>query len=920
MTDTQKKISSTYNRKEILSTSLTAFIISSLLFALLLILNDFLKPGSGSITRGDNYGQYLAFIESFMRVIKGEQSFWYSFSLYAGSDSVLTHLYYALSPFNLLYLLPFFSIITVTHIITVLKAGLSAAAFAWYSEKVLNQKKAAAVFFSLCYAFCSWAVIMSINYMWADSLYVFPVIITFLFLQSSEPCAKNYVKLTLCYAYLFITNFYMGYIVGIFTVLYYISMTLCKVTATTTSLKKIIFDAIKELSIFASSVILAAAIDAVLLLPAGYFLFRHLRGASESFTGLNASLPDILSALYACSASGLYSATPYIYCGLPVFILAPFYFFIKNIRFTQKLLAAIILIFYLCASLFLPLYAFLHAFDNPNYYPFRFSPCIVFLLISLAERVWQYRDSIRSKTLWLLATGLCAMYAFLVLLNSITGVTTVSNTYLVINSTFIFLWVLIFTTILKNNSDEPKQEKRLKYLPYATFVILTTELLISSSVALCSFAGKSSNDDSRINAEEFSIWYKNEQDSIKTINESDKDFFRIRVNNEKCFNGASFFGTNTLTSFASYEDLAQRTAFSNLGIGNAYHMLYDNSGTSIVDMLFSVKYTIDIPDEAENTPTINKNNLVLPIAYTVSADITSYSPGDNPFENINQLTSCMTGQDTEIFESVSDNYSIADTFNANIYNLGDLISYSIMTDKVSTGFVTYAIPRKGDQKPYVYFKPTNGTYYNSLSPYIRRPFPIGMNNSLTVASGSIYEADRNSYSTESSNKPNFNVDDYNYLTLYINTAGYSSYSVENVYFAYYNEDEVNNVYNQLKEGAMHITAFADDHIEGTVSATEDKPVLFTSIPYDKGWTAYVDGVPAKIYVTTNDAFCALALPPGEHCIVFDYVTPYSFSGSVITFLAAFLLVAIYFRRNNKSKTASYGGNSKKKDTETEYIK
>ncbi len=898
---------SSENTLKIIPAPVIAFTAGSLLFALLRMINKFLLIDGGSILNGDNFDQYTAFISSFLRVLKGEQSFWYSFSLYAGSPSVLTYVYYALSPFNLLYLLPGLSLITITHLIAVLKTGLAAAAFAYYSEKTLGQKKLSAVFFSLCYAFCSWAVIMSVNCMWADSLYTLPLIIVFISKQLRKPSIKDYLCLTLCYAYLFITNFYTGYIIGFFTAFYFVCMTVCTEKETAADLRTHIVNAIKKIGIYVSSAALAAALCAALLLPAAYFLFSHLKGVSESFTGLSASLPEVFSALFACSGTGLYSATPYIYCGLPVLLLAPFYFFMKEISFSRKVATSLMLIFYFCGTLFLPLYAFLHAFDNPNHYSFRFSPCIVFILVSIAERVWQYRTEIASKTLWIFAAVLCAAYAFLVVFSSITGNTSVSDTWLILNAFFIFIWVALIAAL--------RTGKGTKFIPYAAFVLLAAELLISSSVSLRSIAGSSPADGRRVSAEDLILWYQSEKKASETIKDADNGFYRVRVNNEKCFNGASFFGLNTLTSFASYEDLAQRTAFADLGIGNAYHMIYDITGTSLTDMLFSVKYTIDIPeDRAGTSAVIKQNQMVLPIAYTVSSDIASYTATNDPFENMNHLTKCMTGMDVNIFETVSGNDMAVDSFNTYVYNLGDMIAYDIMTDKVSKGWVTYAIPKNETRRAYVYFRPMNGTYFNSLSPYITSPYPTGLDCSLTVANGAVYEVNMNKESAEfNSDEPGFNADDYVYLILYINTDGYTSYSVNDILFSYYDENAVNEIYDYLNEGSMEVTSFEDDHIEGTVTATEERPVLFTSIPYDKGWTAYVDGTPSKIYVTTDDAFCALALAPGEHSIVFDYTAPFSFAGSMISAVAVIILAAIFLKRNPSVKKSSEENSDKTGD-------
>lgn len=881
---------------------LAAFLLGSVLFTILLIINNFLSVNGSSMCLGDSFDQYIAFIESFIRVLRGEQDFWYSFSLYAGSGSVLTYTYYCLSPFNLLYMIPGLSIITVTHIISVIKVGLAAAAFAWYSEAVLKQEKIASIFFSLCYAFCSWAVIMSINYMWADSLYTLPVLILLLSRFIKKTGSRNFILLSLCYAYLFITNFYMGYIAGIFTALYFISTAICNELQETgeISVKQHILNVVKKTFIFISSVILAAALDAALLLPSGYFLVRHLRGVTESFIALPATLPDIFGTLFAGSGAGLYSITPYFYCGLPVLLLFPFYFFIKDISFSKKVSAAVMLLFYLCGSMVLPLYAFLHAFDNPDHYPFRFSPCVVFILVSLAGRVWTHRTGLKIRSMSLAAGGMCAAYAFLVLFNAVTGYSSVSDTLLVINAAFIGLWLVIFIINGKKPSGD-NDHMISKYLPFAALILLAAELLVSSTLSIRSFAGTASDSNTRIDEASFDSWYKAESSAVRSLKASDPGLYRVRIDGERCFNGASLFGANTLTSFASYEEKAQRQAFADLGIGNAYHMLYDINDVSLTDMLFAVKYHIDISGSDDQQDFIIKaNETALPIAYTVSSDIASYKAGPDPFTNMNNLVSSMTGHPVQICETVPKDKIITDSFNTNVYDLGDMTAFDIMTDSINKGWATFAIPKDESKKIYAYFTPSNGTYYNSLSPYIMRGTPIGLNCALTIAGGSVYEVNRTAESAEfNSSDRDFNENDYIYMILYINTEGYSSYAVNDINFAYYDEEAINDAYAYLSEGAMQLNAYSDSHIEGTVTATEERPLLFTSIPYDKGWSAYVDGTPTKIYVTLDDAFCTLALAPGDHSIVFDYEAPYAFIGKILSVSAVFILLCIYLKGSKK---------------------
>ena len=67
----------------------------------------------------------------------------------------------------------------------------------------------------------------------------------------------------------------------------------------------------------------------------------------------------------------------------------------------------------------------------------------------------------------------------------------------------------------------------------------------------------------------------------------------------------------------------------------------------------------------------------------------------------------------------------------------------------------------------------------------------------------------------------------------------------------------------------------------------------TSIPYEKGWSAYVDGKKVEVD-SIKDAFCTIDLKKGTHEIEFRYI-PYGFIvGNIITILSIALLIALYY--------------------------
>ncbi len=86
-----------------------------------------------------------------------------------------------------------------------------------------------------------------------------------------------------------------------------------------------------------------------------------------------------------------------------------------------------------------------------------------------------------------------------------------------------------------------------------------------------------------------------------------------------------------------------------------------------------------------------------------------------------------------------------------------------------------------------------------------------------------------------------------------------------------------------------------------INMASEKPVMF-AVPYDKGFTAYVDGVETDIY-NVNGGLCAINVPQGEHDIEFVYQTPYLLFCSVLAFAALVGLIVYVIIARKKSFVA-----------------
>ena len=85
-------------------------------------------------------------------------------------------------------------------------------------------------------------------------------------------------------------------------------------------------------------------------------------------------------------------------------------------------------------------------------------------------------------------------------------------------------------------------------------------------------------------------------------------------------------------------------------------------------------------------------------------------------------------------------------------------------------------------------------------------------------------------------------------------------------------------------------------MSGEIELAEDKLLLF-SIPYDGGWTAYVDGKKQEV-LQANIMYSALALPAGKHKIELVYHTPGLAAGFLITLAGVLALLGIARRAHH----------------------
>ena len=98
---------------------------------------------------------------------------------------------------------------------------------------------------------------------------------------------------------------------------------------------------------------------------------------------------------------------------------------------------------------------------------------------------------------------------------------------------------------------------------------------------------------------------------------------------------------------------------------------------------------------------------------------------------------------------------------------------------------------------------------------------------------------------------------------------------------YYDETDFLKAYEIVKQQQWKVDSYSDGHIEGTIEVLEDG-IMFTSIPYDDGWTILVDGKEVEAIPLLENAFLGAKLKKGNHEVKMNYEAPGKMFGGIVS--------------------------------------
>ncbi len=602
-----------------------SFVIPVIVLLLILKSRGFFPFGDKTLFIMDMKGQYLEFFASLRNVVNGDDSLFFSWSRSMGGNYLGLFAYYVASPLSFITIFfPLEKMTTAILLLTVLKIGLAGLSFAGFGAYIWEKTHLGKIYqakensnlqkdslkvlmvlpFAISYALISYNMVYSMCLMWLDGVILLPMV-----LLGVEKIldGKKGLHYMLVLAAIFICNYYTGYMVGVFTAIYFVYRVLC--LGNKESVKEYLWKTLW----FTITTVLAFGLSSPLILPVVKDLMQG-KLASASY------MPDtetnfVFADLFGKLKNGVYdsitnSGLPAIYVGYIGLIMAVVFFIMKSITIREKV-GAVLILALLAASFYYTKWDIAwHGFQYPTWFPYRYAFVCSFFLLYMAIK----------------GTGALFQIEKLQKLDAIKAVVA----------------ALVLTLVISVDMNANGK---------AMFAGLEAEFGYGT-------------------VEEYENFLKKTQPMVEEVQNQDKGFYRINQGYEYSKNDAMLLGYNGMTHYSSTFHASVNQLTPKLGIAQAHIWNSGYGSNPMLDSLFGVRYILDdgmVPANypllltGENGANVYSNENVLPIAY--GAPVTQAYPDLNNadiFVNQNTFLNSIAGTDKSYFTEYEYTYSQPD--------------------------------------------------------------------------------------------------------------------------------------------------------------------------------------------------------------------------------------------------------------------
>lgn len=847
-----------------------AFAAPVLLLAAVCAAAGFAPFGDKTLLTVDMNGQYVAFFSQLRSILLGKDDLLYTFGKALGGDMIGLFAYYIASPLNLLVVffpvraLPWFVLL-----LTLLKTGLAGTAFAAWARCHTGPRKALCL--CMLYALCTYSIAYQQNILWLDGVILLPLMA--LGIERIAGGGRPWLYMG-SLALGILTDYYIGYMLCIFSVLYFLFYTLGGFAAPGAR-------ALPMLASYAGASLLAAGLAAVLLLPA----LASLQGNRFGFDAQQVtSLEKLFSlrALLAKETLGAYEWTelemglPPIYCGMLALVGAGMFFLQKRPVRQKAAAGAVAAVFVLSFWLKGPNLIW-HGFNPPAWFNYRNAFLFSFFVLVLAafalEHLWRHGQSP-----WLCAGGaaVCVLaLAWACLGAGAQAFTTAKRAAvsLVLAAAVGLLWCLFAAG------------RRRRAL------CLTMAALCAADIALNAFLVVRAIDSGKeyryTPMQEYTSFVDETLPAVRAVQAQDGAFYRMEKDFQYGYeqngflyrsrNDAMLLGYNGISHYSSSDKLAVKALVGALGFRNCVQgggAYYYTGSTNFAASLLGLKYVLSRQASEgdayrgytavleENGVTAWRNPSAFPLAFCAVGDAAGTDLSrQNLFELQNELFRALTGETQPLLTPLA----VREEVHEMAENSFEGVRVFDLKQEGGEGWVEFSVTAQADGPLYCYF-PTDR--FKPAHMYVNREAFGRMFDTYTQ--GITYLGMYKAGDTVTVRL----VTEYGMLRLYEPL--------------FYTEDLalLQSTRDAMQPGFARLEEVSSSHFIGSVTAQADGPLII-SIPWEEGWTVKVDGRPVPTRRAVGELM-AVDLAAGSHTLELRYCPPGLAAGAALTAASALL--------------------------------
>ena len=849
---------------------LLSFLLPALLLGAALAWRGVLPFGDQMILAHDQWHQYYPFFLEFCQRVKSGGSLLYSQAIGMGTNYIPLFSYYLASPLNLLCALAPKSWLMYLYTLQLLvKVGCAGGFFALYLKIVHKKEDCSLPMFSMMYALCAFIMGYYWNLIWLDTVALLPLVVAgFVCLMRSG----KWRLYTAALAAAVWSNYYIGIFVCAFVALSFIGYTVCRWNGW-----KGFFVRLGKLAAFS---LLAVGVSAVLMLPT-YLNLQNTYSSVNQFPkkfainiGPEPTLTGVLIALKKVVSNSLTGVTPTtmnglpnIACGVSAILLATYFCLCRKIPLRERIFHVLLLLFFAMSFVVRQLDYVWHGMHFPNSLPYRFSFLYSFVLISMAARAYYQLGGLRLWHLPILAAVIGGI------LYCAWGVQRERTVFL---STAIAAVLLIGLCLISVR----KLPRRYFSLGLAAVIVLECACMVHLGANKVGTTGSSYYP--RKNADAQAVLA-----AMREREQGNLDFYRTETVSRQTLNDAPLNGYDGISVFSSTCNYRVTTICYDLGLaaGTASNRYSYIESSPFTNLMLNLKYLLSTEGSNHNPHFFSKaassgdvllleNQAYLPMGFVTKPALTSYDTNArsaNPMVNQQRMFALATGLTGELYRSIRPD-SIEGTDGVPLTG-GEVYRF----DKKETSTKVAITFHITSQEPLcVRLKATDVESVRVTDAY-DVDYSCTIKRQYLMCLGS------------------FPVGDTVSLELTLPTGKEGTITLN---AAYFNESLFREGYAILARSTMQMTERSDTRLSGTIDVQEDG-LFYTSIPYERGWTAEVDGEAVEI-TPFGDALIAFPISAGTHTVTLRFYTPGLTVGACISGGCLLLLLALAYWEHRRA--------------------